>query len=206
MPVLNSANLQRQLKRIATDERWAKEGLRSLAFEVKDAVARDVTKAFTLTNRGRTLLSKGWRLRYQTAGSRFVAWIYPLDRTARVLAKHAERTAVQPTDGQNLTVGGDIAVPVGVRKGGTGRVRKTETPASLLTPRGKKNTTRGFISKDGRSLMKRIRGGAPTLAYALVSKVIEPKRIDPEESAGRAVNREAGRAFARAWRKLMRRT
>ena len=206
MAVRGSKNLQRQLDRIAKDPAWAREGLRSLAFETKDQIARDTARQFDATPRGRRLIEGGWRVKYRFAGSRFIARIFPLDRTARLLAKHTAAARLGANEGQNLTVGGDIAVPVEVRRSTTGRVRASETPGALLRPRGKRNQARGFISKDGRSLMVRVRGAAPKLAFALVPNVKTRKRIDPHATAERVVQRDAGRAFARAWRKLMRRT
>lgn len=200
---LEGADLvQAQLRRLSAESRSTiREGLRRLAFEVRDAIGEHVAQSLHWSGPNtRRFISGSFRVRQSIASDGlFAAEIFPLGRSAALLARQSEVHTVRPDERADLTVGGKIAIPIPgiVNRGASGKVPASLLPARLLA-RDAKGHTKGFINAAGTALMYRRRSGPPVPAYALRSSTQQPRRLQIGEAAARAVHARAPIAFGRA--------
>lgn len=206
--VVGGDQLRRQLDRLSRQSsHTVLDALKRLAFDVRDDVREHVGDALSWSGPGtRRFIAGGFRLQQKRSGDRFTMRIYPAPRSAEILSKHVDRFTNVPGHGEDITVLGRIAIPVGrARRNRSGRVPRTYQPVELLN-RGANGKTRGFISRDGREVMLRRRGADPEPVFALRGATTQPARVDVRGAARRSVRMRAGKAFARAIRSAMRKS
>ncbi len=200
---LDDRELRRNLRTLSDREapQAIARALNKTAFEVLEAEKSHVAGAFTFAGAGtRRFLSGRGSFRFRAASTeRLEARIFPAPKTERILAQHRAGSVISGEDAGRLTLGDELAVPVDVRRGKTGKVRRAQLPGAIIAKGG-----RGFVSKSGRAIVQRSgRGKRQRLrvAFALVRRakltpVIEFYRV-ARDTAQREFPRKAREAFAR---------
>lgn len=205
--LIGGEKLRRQLNRLAQQgPAVIQDALKRLTFEVRDEIEKDVARSLEFSGPStRNFISK-FRAQYRTVGDKFTGVIYPAGpKSESLLARHVERYTQTRRDRADLTLDGKIAIPIApeVRRGARGKVPARLLPARLLV-RDARGRARGFVSKSGRLLMMREKGGGVRPAFALQTSTVNPPRVDVHASFGRAVAARAGAAFGKAIAKAMR--
>lgn len=187
-------------------ERTSKSALSRLSFLVKDDVQDHVKGALNYHGAAtKKFLSGGWRIKYGARAGIFKAVIFPLRKSAEILARHVERTRITAQDAADLTYKGRIAIPLQrrLKRGARGKVPQNLRPTELLQ-RNAKGQNRGFIVGD--TIVQRLKGKKRTEpVFALEDSTVNTQRLYVQKVAERSVTRRAGEAFADAIRRAMRR-
>lgn len=139
------------------------EALNKTAFEIRIAEGKQVRRSFSFKSGStESFLGSEKSFVFNKATSRRLnVQIFPRPKANQVLFIHEKGGRVVQSDERTLTVGRKIAVPVGLKFGGRGRIRKSDTPAGLLS-QGK-----GFVTRNQRAIIKR-RAKQTSVAYALI--------------------------------------
>jgi hypothetical protein len=199
--VIGAKELKRQLEMLSREsERTVTSGLRELAFHVKEAEQRHVAQNLSFVSGNTRRFITDFGIRYSGRGFMFRAEIGPRPKSAALLRWHIEQSTLRARDGRALTVDGKIAVPISVKKGKSGKVPKRQTPAELLMRRDK-GRSRGFITRSGKALIERERGGRTSVAFALVERVQMPDRLDLDVVAREQFRIHAKVAFKNAMKR-----
>ncbi len=175
------------------------DALNRTGFEVLDAEEREVRGAFDFAGPStERFLSRGFAFDKATPG-RLAVTVYGR-RGARNILEHQALGAFlgigEPDVGPGLE--GQVAVPLDtVKRTSRGKVRATQLPARVVGPGG-----RGFVSRSGRAVLQRVRGGGVRVLYALVSRVRIPKRFDFFGTVAQTARREFPKKADRVLEKI----
>lgn len=203
--VLNEAKLQRQLARLSEEtDRTVKSGLARLAFEVQDAIGDGIEDALEFSGPNtQRFVARSYKVRYSTAAGIFTAVLYPLAKAGKLLLRHVDRTPVTAKDKADLRAVGAMVIPVDDSiRGRSGRVLKRFLPETL-TRRDAKGRREGFLTRDGKTIMRFTPNGGVEPVFTIKRQTENPPRIDVQMYARNAVRRRAGIAFADAIRRAM---
>lgn len=205
MSLFGSKALRSALLRIGREgQNVLNDAMRRFAFEARDQIQDDVGKALEYSGSStRNFISK-FRVKYTQSRGRFVAAIYPAGpKSESLLARHVDRYRQTPADRADMTVDGKLAIPLepAVKRGARGRIRAADRPGPLLQ-RDARGRSRGFVTRDGRLIMKR-KGKDAVPAFALESSTVNPPQIDVHGSFGRAILTRGAAALGKALSKAM---
>ncbi len=121
-----------------------------------------------------------------------------------ILERHVEGASIAATDPRvGPDFEGKIAVPNlrVVKRGKSGRIVAADTPQALLQRRAR-GRTRGYLDRARGKIIKREKGGAGRLAYALVDRVRLKPTFDFFGVAHREVIKQLPRKAARVLEKI----
>ncbi len=193
--------LEQQLRRLEGESpRTIRSALARLAFLVRDDIGAHVGRSLDWSGPAtQRFIAGGFRVSYSMAEGTFGAVIYPAPRAAALLARHVQPYTVTTRDRADLMVNGKLAIPVPgfVPRTRSGRVPDRLLPRALLA-RDARGRSRGFISRDGATIMYRQVDGNAVPAYALLSQTAQPQRLHVAEVAKRSAAARAPAAIADA--------
>lgn len=197
--VVEDEGVRRALELLAAhgSDRATADALNRTAFDVLEAETAHVLDVFTFAGPNtERFVSRSFRFRKATQDAPFVD-VFPLRKGEEILRTHVRGELYGPSDVEKLEVetelGRMFAVPVGVKRGASGKVPARLDPVRLLGPGG-----RGFVS--GNVLLRR-RGKARTpveILYALVPRAKNPPDFRFYEVARDTVRRVFAAKAARA--------
>lgn len=209
----NSVSITVDLERFRRQMRGAERDLEQILsktlnrviFDIRDAERVEIGQAFEFAGaQTRTFLSgPGAFFRHKRATPDSLETILrPRDKTKSIIEDHVAPTGITISGGKRLGTTQDLAAPVdAVERGARGKVKKSQTPSTLLKKQDKNSNFGKVFTKDygnfwvifirtGRKGKKRRRGrrtirAAPgtgtqdiKAAYVLFPRAHLPKRID----------------------------
>jgi hypothetical protein len=125
----------------------------------------------TFPTSGGRFLAGGIRAKRERDGVFLVGPAGRADATG-IFPEHEDPTAIRARGKvKRLQYQGKLAVPVGLKRGARGKVRRT--PADITGPGGK-----GFLSRSGRAIVERVGKRRFRVAYALVDSARTPGELD----------------------------
>ncbi len=200
--------LQRTLRRLRREEpRIAADTLNRVAFELREAEAKEVERVFEFAGAStqRFLASpRSFVFDKATASNPQVRFM-PSRKAGPILADHEGGDTISASQGaKRLVLGDRLAVPIFAKRGARGKVIKGQSLGKVLAPGGRgfvrgdkvwQRATKRFAKKSGRSLR---------LLYVLIPRAFLKPRFKFFEVAEKTAARELPRKYERALEKAAR--
>lgn len=193
---LDDAELRKKLRRLgARAPRALAEAINKVAFEVLDAEEAHVRSVFRGSQpRG---FARGFRFDAAREATLEATIVPRSERLERIFFEHAVGAEIEATPGPGggrLELGEQLAIPVGVRRGASGRVPRRQAPGALLAE-GK-----AFVA--GQAVLERRKRGGLRVLYALARRARLEARFRFIEVVERTARQEFGAKVRRAMEKL----
>lgn len=194
--------LRRQLETLGRQmPQTVRSGMINLGFAVRDEIRDHVARAFAYSNDStRKFVSGTYRFQYRANGEKFEGRIYPAGKMADLLGRHVNAVnTVTPADRADIVETGRMLIPSpAVPRNKRGQVPQKLLPDKILQ-RNARGQNRAFWTASGELVMYRpTKTAAPQVAYVARRQTHNPRAIDVQAVADRAVEQRAGRAFAEA--------
>ena len=125
--------------------------LNRTAFEVLEAEREHVGRIFNFAGPStkKFLADRGFRFKKATPTRQQVE-IFPREKTGKILEDHFSGEVFGAAEGERLSFGDQLAIPVEAKRGVRGKVPKRQRPSEVVKPGG-----RGFVSQSRKAILQR---------------------------------------------------